>query len=211
MNQLMTKNIIPPRTPIAVVRLDTLEHVVPMTRALARGGITRVEMTLTSERALEAVSQVQRELQGEVVIGMGTVLDGEGARASLDAGAAFLVTPIVAPEVIAVGHSHNVPVLCGAFTPTEIVAAWRAGADFIKVFPAGRLGPAYLKDILAPLPDLLLVPTGGVTLENCRAFLEAGAYTVGVGGQLVNTELIARQDWSALTTRARQFAQACVP
>ncbi len=209
MQHLSTRRIIEPRKPIAIVRLDNLEYAVDMTRALLAGGITTIEFTLTNRQALEAIVEVQRELSGEVVVGMGTVLDRENARAAIAAGAAFLVTPAFLPEVIAVGQSEQVPVLCGAYTPTEIVAAWRTGADFVKVFPAGRLGPAYLKDILAPLPEILLVPTGGVNLENCAAFLDAGAYTVAIGSNLVSADLVQKQEWSALTARSLEYVQAC--
>lgn len=209
MQQPDPKRIIQPRQPIAIIRLDTLERVIPLTRALLAGGITTIELTLTTPHAQEAIGQVRQEFAGKIVVGVGTVLDAENAHASIEAGAAFLVTPAFLPEVIAAGQSHRVPVLCGAFTPTEIVAARRAGADFVKVFPAGRLGPAYLKDILAPLPGLLLIPTGGVTLENCRAFLDAGAYTVAIGSNLVSAELIQKQDWAALTAKAQQYVRAC--
>jgi 2-dehydro-3-deoxyphosphogluconate aldolase/(4S)-4-hydroxy-2-oxoglutarate aldolase len=111
--------------------------------------------------------------------------------------------------VIVVGRAQDVPVVCGATTPTEILSAWRAGADLVKVFPASVLGPGYIKDVLAPLPNIPLVPTGGVNLDNCAAFLAAGAYTVAIGSNLVSKEVVQRQDWAALTARARQYVLAC--
>jgi 2-dehydro-3-deoxyphosphogluconate aldolase / (4S)-4-hydroxy-2-oxoglutarate aldolase len=112
--------------------------------------------------------------------------------------------------VIAVGRSQGIPVVCGAYTPTEILSAWKAGADFVKVFPAGHLGPTYIKDVLAPLPHIPLVPVGGVNLENCAAFLAAGAYTIAVGSNLVNDAIVQKKEWEALTALAHQYKEACV-
>ena len=208
----MTKQVIgkiQPRQPIAIVRLDDLEQALEISRALLAGGIIAQEFTLTNPHALEALVQVQKELAGELLLGVGTVLDTEMARSAIRAGAEFLVTPAFLPDVITVGRDAGVPVVCGAFTPTEILGAWRAGADLVKVFPAGGVGPAYIKDILGPLPTISLVPTGGVNLSNCAAFLAAGAYTVAIGSSLVNKEIVRKQDWYALTELARQYVQAC--
>ncbi len=202
---------IQPRQPIAIVRLDDLEQAVEISRALLAGGITAQEFTLTNPHALEALAQVKRELPGDLLLGAGTVLDGEMAQSSIAAGAEFLVTPAFLLDVIAVGRSAGVPVLSGAFTPTEILGAWRAGADLVKVFPSGGVGPAYIKDVLGPLPTIPLVPTGGVNLDNCAAFLAAGAYTVAIGSSLVNKEIVRKQDWPALTELARQYVRACAP
>lgn len=202
---------IQPRSPIAIVRLDDLEQAVEISQALLAGGIVAQEFTLTNPHALEALAQVKKKLPGELLLGAGTVLDAEMARSSIAAGAEFLVTPAFLIDVIAVGRSAGIPVLSGAFTPTEILAAWRAGADLVKVFPAGGVGPAYIKDILGPLPTIPLVPTGGVNLDNCAAFLAAGAFTVAIGSSLVNKELVRRQDWPALIELARRYMQACTP
>ncbi|GAC1350099.1 MAG: bifunctional 4-hydroxy-2-oxoglutarate aldolase/2-dehydro-3-deoxy-phosphogluconate aldolase [Ktedonobacteraceae bacterium] len=206
-----TNGKIQPRSPIAIVRLDDLEQAVEISRALLAGGIVAQEFTLTNPRALEALAQVKKKLPGELLLGAGTVLDAEMARSSIAAGAEFLVTPAFLVDVIAVGRSAGIPVLCGAFTPTEILGAWRAGADLVKVFPAGGIGPAYINDVLGPLPTIPLVPTGGVNLDNCAAFLAAGAYTVAIGSSLVNKELVRRQDWPALIELARRYVQACTP
>jgi 2-dehydro-3-deoxyphosphogluconate aldolase/(4S)-4-hydroxy-2-oxoglutarate aldolase len=203
------KKVFAPRKPIAIVRLDNLEEAVQISRALLAGGITTIEFTLTNPHALEVIRPVQQELPEYMLVGAGTVLDAENARRSIAAGAQFLVTPALLPEVIAVGRDEGVPVICGAWTPTEILSAWRAGADLVKVFPAGVLGPAYIKDILGPLPDLLLVPTGGINLDNCAAFLAAGAYTVAIGGKLVSADIVQRKDWAGLTALARRYVQAC--
>ena len=203
------KKVLAPRKPIAIVRLDNLEEAIQISRALLAGGITTIEFTLTNLHALEVIRPVQQELPENMLVGAGTVLDAENARRSIAAGAQFLVTPVLLPEVIAVGRGEGVPVICGAWTPTEILSAWRAGADLVKVFPAGVLGPAYIKDILGPLPDLLLVPTGGINLDNCAAFLAAGAYTVAIGGKLVSADIVRRRDWAGLTALAKRYVQAC--
>jgi 2-dehydro-3-deoxyphosphogluconate aldolase/(4S)-4-hydroxy-2-oxoglutarate aldolase len=189
--------------------LSDLTHALPLTRALVEGGIRSIEFTLTNRDSLEAIKQVRASLQEDVVVGAGTVLTAEDARDSIQAGAQFLVTPAFLPVVIGTGREHTVPVVSGAFTPTEILAAWQSGADLVKVFPAGRVGPSYIKDVLGPLPDIPLVPTGGVDLHNCGAFLKAGAYTVAVGSSLVREQLVARQDWPGLRALAHQFVRAC--
>lgn len=153
--------------------------------------------------------QVKQSLSEQLVIGAGTVLSAEDASAAIQAGAQFLVTPAFLPEVIACGQSRGVEVICGAFTPTEILAAWQAGASLVKVFPAGRMGPEYIRDILGPFPTIPLVPTGGIHLENCAAFLKAGAYTVGIGSSLVNDRIVESKDWSSLTTKAREYVHLC--
>ena len=199
MSQRVVK-ILQPRVPIAIVRLDDLDDAIELSGALLAGGITTLEFTLTNKKANQAITKVRQMFGDRLIVGAGTVLDADSAAISIDAGAQFLVTPILAPDVIEVGKGCEYPVVCGAFTPTEIWTAWKRGADLVKVFPAGQLGPGYFKDILAPLPDLLLVPTGGVNLETCGPFLAAGAYTVAVGSQLVRKEIVRAKDWSALTT-----------
>jgi 2-dehydro-3-deoxyphosphogluconate aldolase/(4S)-4-hydroxy-2-oxoglutarate aldolase len=208
----MTKSVeqvLPPRQPIAIIRLDDLTEALQISRALQAGGITRLEFTLTNARALEALGEVRRTFGDGLVVGAGTVLDGDMATASIEAGAQFLVTPTLVPDVIAVANNKGLPVVCGAFTPTELLTAWRLGADLVKVFPAGTLGPGYIKDVLAPLPELKLVPTGGVNLETSPAFLAAGAYTVAVGSQLVGKEIVRKKDWAGLTELARRYMRAC--
>ena len=203
------EQLLPPRQPIAIIRLDDLAEALQISRALQAGGVTHLEFTLTNQQALNAIEEVRRELGDGLVVGAGTVLAGDVASASIEAGAQFLVTPVLVPDVIAIANSKDVPVVCGAFTPTELLTAWRLGADLVKVFPAGQLGPGYIKDGLAPLPNLRLVPTGGVNLDTCSAFLSAGAYTVAVGSQLVGKELVRSKDWAALTDLARRYIRAC--
>jgi 2-dehydro-3-deoxyphosphogluconate aldolase/(4S)-4-hydroxy-2-oxoglutarate aldolase len=203
------ETVLPPRRPIAIIRLDDLAEAIQISRALLAGGVTALEFTLTNKQALAALEQVRQEFGTRLTVGVGTVLDAEAARAAIDAGAQFLVTPALLPDVIAVTKQREVPIACGAYTPTEMLSAWRLGADLVKVFPASQLGPGYIKDVLAPLPDLRLVPTGGVNLDTCAAFLSAGAYTVAAGSQLVGKDLVRQQDWTALTDLARRFVQAC--
>ena len=203
--------ILQPRMPIAIVRLDNLDDAVELSGALLAGGITTLEFTLTNKKANDAIAKVRETFGERLIVGAGTVLDADDAAASIDAGAQFLVTPLLVPDVIEVGRERAVPVVCGAFTPTEIWTAWKLGAELVKVFPAGQLGPGYFKDILAPLPDLLLVPTGGVNLETCGPFLAAGAYTVAVGSQLISKEIVRTKDWDALTALARKYIEACKP
>ncbi len=198
-----------PRRPIAIVRLDDLSAAVDIARALAEGGMTALEYTLSNRDAFTAVERVRAAVGDTLRVGLGTVLSAEDARRAVDAGAEFLVTPTLEPEVIAAAHEAGVPVACGAYTPTEIMTAWRHGAELVKVFPARSLGPAYIKDVLAPLAGLRLVPTGGVDLDNCAAFLKAGAYTVALGSNLVDGSLVRDRDWRALAARARQYVDVC--
>lgn len=200
--------LLKPRTPVAIVRLDDLAEAIAISQALLEGGITEIEFTLTNKQALKVVSEIKREFGDRLIVGTGTVLDEEAALASIQAGAQFMVTPVLTPDVIKTGNSHGLPVVCGAFTPTEIWTAHRLGAEYVKVFPAGQLSPSYIKDVLAPLPGIRIVATGNVGLENYSAFLAAGSYKIGVGGQLVGKEIVRKKDWPALTALARRFMEA---
>jgi 2-dehydro-3-deoxyphosphogluconate aldolase/(4S)-4-hydroxy-2-oxoglutarate aldolase len=203
------EQILPPRNPIAIVRLDDLSAALEISRALLEGGITRLEFTLTNTEANKAITEVRHEFGDRLVVGAGTILDAEQALASIEAGAQFLVTPALLPDVIAVARDRQVPIACGAYTPTEILTAWRLGAHLVKVFPASAGGPGYIKDVRGPLPNIPLVPTGGVNLNTCGAFLAAGAYTVAIGSQLVSKDIVHTKDWASLATLARQYVQAC--
>lgn len=142
------------------------------------------------------------------MVGMGSILEPNQARHAIEAGAEFLVTPILQYDVIALATSLGVPVICGAYTPSEAQAAYKAGADFIKLFPADGLGPAYVKALRAPMPHLRIIPTGGVTLETARAFMEAGCAALGVGSALVSQGLLDHGNWDELARRAGEFVQA---
>lgn len=195
--------------PIAIVRLDDLAAAVAIGQALVEGGIRALEFTLTNPDALKAVGEVRNRLEDGALVGAGTVLDGRSAGKAISAGAQFLVTPIYRRDVIERGREGGVPVVSGAMSPTEIFAAWQDGADLVKIFPARSLGPAYVTDLLGPLPQLRLVPTGGVNLDNCAAFIEAGAYTVALGSNLVDQAVISRGDWGALSAQAERYVEAC--
>jgi len=193
---------------IAIMRADSSEAMADAAGALLEGGVTAMEVTLTTPGALAAISRIAAGFGEKVVIGAGSVLDGESARAAILAGAGFLVTPVVRPDVIRIGNRYGKPVICGAYTPTEALQACEEGADFIKIFPADELGPQYMKNLLAPMPQLPLVPTGGVTPETARSFLDAGCVALGVGSALAGKAVLERRDWKGLAARAAEFIAA---
>lgn len=193
---------------VAIVRLENYDSAVEVARALALGGITSIEFTLTGSGANEAISACRAALGAAMLVGVGTVLDEHAANAAIGAGAQFVVTPALRPKVIEACGAHNIPVLCGAFTPTEALTAHELGAQMVKIFPARALGPAYIRDLLAPLPFLKLVPTGGIGPENARSYLDAGAAAVGMGGNLVAARAVAAGDWQAITAAAQACVQA---
>jgi len=198
--QILSKKI------IAVVRLDDYARAIDVARALGAGGITVLEFTLTGQGAIEAVSATRKAMGDAVCVGVGTVLKAEDADAAIDAGAQFAVTPAVLRQVIATCVKRQTLVLGGGFTPTELLEAHESGAELVKVFPARLGGPKFIKDVLAPLPFLKLVPTGGVGPENARDYLAAGAVAVGIGGNLVSNKLVAAEAFDQITATAR----ACV-
>lgn len=193
---------------VAIVRLEDYSGAVEVARALAAGGVTVLEFTLTGQGAMEAVSATRSALGEAVCVGVGTVLKPEDAEAAIDAGAQFAVTPTVRRGVIEVCIKRHTPVACGGLTPTELLEAHEAGAGMVKVFPARLGGPKFIKDVLAPLPFLKLVPTGGVGPENARDYLSAGAVAVGIGGNLVSNKLVAAGAFDQITETARTCAQA---
>lgn len=188
---------------VAIVRLDDLSAAVPLAAALAAGGVRAVEFTFTNRSAARAIEAARAELDGTALVGAGTVLDAETARTAVLAGAQFVVTPTVALPVVELCNRYGIPTVIGAFTPTEILTAWQAGADFVKVFPASAGGPRYLKDVRGPLPQVRLIPTGGVGPDNAADFIRAGASALGVGGNLVDPKLVAAADWATVSERAR--------
>jgi len=190
---------------VAVVRSADSQQLVEVARALADGGVTVVEITMTVPGALEVIRQVRQALGDRLLLGAGTVLDAETARAVLLAGAEYIVAPTVNLDVIRLCQRYDKLVMPGAFTPTEILAAWEAGADIVKVFPADVVGPAYFKAIRGPLPQIRLMPTGGVDLGTAAAFLKAGACCLGVGGQLVEPRAVAQRDFERIRDLARQY------
>lgn len=193
---------------IAVLRTDSPGQLVSTASALAEGGIVSVEVTMTTPGALEVVREAVRELKGSAIIGVGSVLDAQTARAAILAGAEFVVSPILDPEMILLVNRYGKVSIPGAFTPTEILEAWEAGADAVKIFPASVGGPDYLKAIKGPLPQVKLVPTGGVTLENAGDFVKAGAEMIAAGGNLAPSKEINAGQFTAITDRARKFVEA---
>lgn len=194
---------------VAIVRLDRGENLIQVVEALLAGGITVIEFTLTTPGALDMITRITERFHEEVLIGAGTVLDSETARAAILAGSEFIVTPTLNPATIKLCRKYGKPVMPGAATPTEILSAWEAGGDIIKVFPASQLGgPAYLKAVSGPLPQVPLAPTGGVNAQNAADYLNAGAVGIGVGGNLVGKEVVASGAWQNITKEARQLVAA---
>ena len=192
---------------VAIVRLKEPAELVPIAQAIEAGGVRVIEFTMGTPNALDAISRLAREWGDRILLGAGTVLDPETGRAALLAGAQFLVAPNFNPALIELARRYNKIIVPGAFTPTEILAAWECGADIVKVFPASTVGPQYIKDILGPLPYVRLLPTGGVGLDNIPAFMAAGAAAVAVGSNLTDPKLIKEGNWAGLTEHARQFAE----
>lgn len=192
---------------VAIVRLDDLSAAVPVTEALLRGGVKSVEFTFTNPLAGRAIEQVRLALGGSANVGAGTVLDPETARIAILSGAEFVVTPTLNLATIELCNRYGAPTVIGAFTPTEILTAWQAGASYVKVFPATVGGPQYLKDVRGPLPQVKLIPTGGVNLENAAAFIRAGASAIAVGSNLVDAPTVSGERWDELEERARRFSQ----
>jgi 2-dehydro-3-deoxyphosphogluconate aldolase/(4S)-4-hydroxy-2-oxoglutarate aldolase len=179
-----------------------------MTEALHAAGIGAVEITLTVPGAIEVIGQVTKRFGGDMLVGAGTVLDAKSAAACIAAGAKFIISPSTELDVIAHCNQAGVAVMPGALTPTEIVKAWRAGADMVKVFPCSAVGGAsYLKAVKAPLPHIEMVPTGGVSLETAAAFIKAGAAALGVGGDLVDLEAVRSGNAAVIGERARKYLE----
>ncbi|HEX6732023.1 MAG TPA: bifunctional 4-hydroxy-2-oxoglutarate aldolase/2-dehydro-3-deoxy-phosphogluconate aldolase [Pyrinomonadaceae bacterium] len=193
---------------IPVVRASSADEAMLAIDAIREGGISLLEITMTVPGAVAVIEKVSTRYGDEVLVGAGTVLDPETARACIQAGARFIVSPSLNLETIALCRKEGVTVMPGALTPTEVVNAWTAGADFVKVFPAGAVGgPSYLKSLKAPLPQIQLVPTGGVSLKTAGDFIKAGASALGVGSDLVDVKAIRDGQQSVITERARQFVQ----
>ncbi|MDP1714459.1 MAG: bifunctional 4-hydroxy-2-oxoglutarate aldolase/2-dehydro-3-deoxy-phosphogluconate aldolase [Anaerolineales bacterium] len=191
---------------VAIVRLDSGEQLVRVAEALNAGGISIIEFTCSTPGALDMVKEASAHFGGEVLIGAGTVLDPETARAAILAGAEFIVNPAINLDTIKMCKRYGKPIIAGAMTPTEMLTVWEAGADLVKVFPASNIGgPDYIKSVLAPLPQLRLVPTGGVSADNAAQYLKAGAVVVAVGGSMVDKKAVSRGDWSAITGEAQKL------
>jgi 2-dehydro-3-deoxyphosphogluconate aldolase/(4S)-4-hydroxy-2-oxoglutarate aldolase len=188
---------------VAIIRTKDPARVFDIVGALARGGVKTLEITMTVPGAIEVIRSVATSLPEGIMLGAGTVLDAATAHQVIDAGARFVVAPVFDPETVRACNERDVPVMPGCYTPTEMLQAWRAGADLIKVFPATSLGPGYLKDIAAPLPQLRLMPTGGVTPENAGTWIKAGAVALGIGSALVDNKAVAAGDVGKIESLAR--------
>lgn len=193
---------------VAIIRASSPGGLVETCQALVAGGVTVAEITMTTPGAIDAIRTASKELGDSCLIGVGSVLNAATAREAVDAGAQFVVSPVFKKEVIDASHELGKPVFAGALTPTEILSAFEAGSDVVKVFPANHFGPRYFKDVLAPMPHLRLTPTGGVNLDTIPDWIAAGAVCLGVGSALVKKELIANRDWAALTDLAKQYVDA---
>jgi 2-dehydro-3-deoxyphosphogluconate aldolase/(4S)-4-hydroxy-2-oxoglutarate aldolase len=193
---------------VAVIRLKDPATLRAVVDAMAEGGVRALEVTMTVPRAVELIRELAPALPDGFLLGAGTVTDPATARAVIDAGASFVVGPVFRPDVIAACHERDVPVMPGCFSPTEILAAYDAGADIVKVFPATMLGPQFIKDVRAPLPQVKLMPTGGVTLDNAGDWIRAGAVAVGVGSALLDAKAIESGRYDVITANARRVVSS---
>ena len=192
---------------VAVVRLPSSDLVPAVVEALVTGGLSTIELTLTTPGALPMMLELGQRFGSSILLGAGSVRGAEQARSAVEAGAQFLVTPIGDQRVLEVAHAHAIPVALGAFTPTEMAGVHDAGADFVKLFPADQVGPAYVRGVLAPMPHLAIMPTGGVTPDNVHEWLAAGCVAVGLGSSLVDAGTVARGEWPVLVERAQRVTQ----
>lgn len=192
---------------VAIIRAKDSDQLIEVVNALREGGVTCIEVTMTTPNALEVIKEARVACGDSAAIGVGTVLDSETARAAILAGAQFVVAPILDLPTVETCKRYGVPVMPGALTPTEIVRAWQAGADFVKVFPTSTLGATYIKDLRGPLPQIRLLPTGGVTLDTVADFIKAGCSAVGVGGALVSSQALKNRDFAAIRTTAVEFLE----
>jgi 2-dehydro-3-deoxyphosphogluconate aldolase/(4S)-4-hydroxy-2-oxoglutarate aldolase len=189
---------------VAVIRLKDPATLRAVVHAMAEGGVRALEVTMTVPRAVDLIRELAPTLPGDFLLGAGTVTDAATARAVIDAGASFVVGPVFRPEVIAACHERDVAVMPGCFSPTEILAAHEGGADIVKLFPATSLGPQFIKDVRAPLPQVKLMPTGGVTADNAGDWIRAGAVAVGLGSALLDAKAIEGGHWDVITANARR-------
>ena len=190
---------------IAVIRIADAQRLRAIVDALVEGGVGVIEVTMTVPGAVDLIRHLSTALPPGVLLGAGTVLDVETASHVIDAGATFVVSPVLKPALIECGHRRDVVVMPGCFSPTEILTAWEAGADFVKVFPATSLGPSFFKDVKGPLPSVKLIPTGGVTIDNAADWIRAGAAAVGVGTALLDATAIARGEYGVVRANAARI------
>jgi len=204
-NKIEKLNLIHETGVIAIMRANSSEQLIAAADAISEGGVRAIEVTMTTPGALDVINEASRRYGQKVLFGAGTVLDAETARAAILAGAGFVVAPTLNVKLIAMCNRYSIPVAPGCYTPTEMLTAWEAGADLIKLFPAEMGGPGLIKSIRAPLPQLNIVPVGGVNLTTTAEFIRQGAFAVGVGSGLVNQTLLDSGDMTELTRRAEAF------
>jgi 2-dehydro-3-deoxyphosphogluconate aldolase/(4S)-4-hydroxy-2-oxoglutarate aldolase len=192
---------------VAIMRAKSSDQLLEAADALLAGGVTAIEVTMTTPGALDIVRRARDKYGPEVLFGVGSVLDAETARAAILAGAEFVVGPTLNLKTIEICKRYSVPVIPGAYTPTEILTAWEAGADAVKVFPASVGGPAYIKAVKAPLPQIRVAAVGGVNLDTAQDFIRSGTDILGVGSALVNQKLLDARDFATISERARRFRE----
>ena len=193
---------------VPVVRASSSREALIAAEAVCQGGIPIVEITMTVPGAVEVIRELSKSSASEVLIGAGTVLDPETARRCLDAGAQFLVSPGLNLQTVELAVREKILIMAGALTPTEVITAWNAGSDFVKIFPCGQVGGAkYIKALKGPLPQIPLVPTGGVNLNTAAEFIEAGAAALGIGGELVQAEALKSGKSQIIADNARKFVE----
>jgi 2-dehydro-3-deoxyphosphogluconate aldolase / (4S)-4-hydroxy-2-oxoglutarate aldolase len=202
-NRMISEGLVP------VIRVESAQEAIDVAEAVKAGGVTLIEITMSVRGAIDVIKGLTQKYKDEIIMGAGTILDPETGRAALLAGAQFIVTPTLNLGLIELCHRYSTVIISGAMTPTEILTAWSAGADMVKVFPAAQLGgPEYIKAIRGPLPQVLLVPTGGVNLQNAGAFIKAGATALGAGGELVDKKAVKEKRFGVITENARAFLKA---
>ena len=194
---------------IAIIRATDAAELMHVVAALSAGGVSVIEVTMTTPNALRVIAEAVKEFGTRAVIGAGTVLDATTARMVIEAGGQLVVTPVVKPEVIEMCRRYSAICIPGAMTPTEMLTAWEAGADMVKLFPASQFGPGYITAVKAPLPQLEIVATGGIELANAQEYLKAGSAAIGVGSPLLKKQFMEKKDWAGLTKHAAAFVAAC--
>jgi 2-dehydro-3-deoxyphosphogluconate aldolase/(4S)-4-hydroxy-2-oxoglutarate aldolase len=208
MNRDRVLDIILSSKVIAVIRMSDTDKLVKVAEAIKQGGVKAIEITMTTPSAIEIIAAMAKKKSADVLIGAGTVLDPETAAQVIHAGADFVVSPVTNFEMIRICRQYDTFVAPGAFSPTEILAAWEKGADVVKVFPATSVGPKYFKDIKGPLPQVRLMPTGGVSIENAREFIANGACCVAIGTALLDRKAIETENWDILTQKAKTLVDS---
>ena len=199
-NRMMSEGLIP------VIRVTSASEAMDVADAIKEGGVSLIEITMSVQGAIDVIKDLSQKYKDEIIMGAGTILDPETGRAALLAGAQFIVSPTLNLDLIQLAHRYSAVVIPGAMTPTEILTAWNAGADMVKVFPVAQLGgPEYIKALRGPLPQILLVPTGGVNLQNTGAFIKAGAVALGVGSELIDKKAMKEKKFHTITENTRAF------